>query len=415
MNQNERTETLYFISGLFPRERESEIRRLTKSDLQSAANNLQWKFVKGFDLCLGAKNVHLLNSEYIGSFPKRYKGFAVPHYEFCHSGSAMGDIGTGFINLPIIKEISRSVRLCAEIDRIRFDASEQLYFVGYAATIPIVKALQHAKDRFPNSVTCLIVPDLPQYMELGRKGPGILHKIKNTMVNRKMGLMDCYVPLTAAMVPHLNTELSHCSVVEGIADDSVLTDSQKYIARISGRYILYTGTLQYRYGIGELLSAFEHIKNDDIHLVICGDGEAADEIRCLQAKDSRIHYMGVLSAEEIACLRAGARVLVNPRRNEGEYVKYSFPSKMMEYLASGVPTVAYKLDGMPDDYDGLFIDAAKDGLESAIAYALSLDSDDARRFASNARTFVLKHKSPKNQCDRVLSLLRKEAANIERF
>lgn len=413
MNHNERTEVLYFLGGLFPRERDSEIRRMTKSGLQSAANNLQWKFVKGFDLCLDAESVHLLNSEYIGSFPKRYKGIAVPRYEFSHSDSAMGDIGTGFINLPIIKEISRSIRLCAEIDKIRLDATEQVYFVGYAATYPIVKALLHAKHRFPNSVTCLIVPDLPQYMELGKKGPGILRAIKNNVVNREIGLMDCYVPLTAAMAPCLNTEISHCAVVEGIADDSDLADSQQYIDRITERYILYTGTLQYRYGIGELLSAFERIKYDDVHLVICGDGEAADEIRRLQAKDSRIHYMGVLSAEEIACLRAGASVLINPRRNEGEYVKYSFPSKMMEYLASGVPTVAYKLDGIPDDYDGLFIDAGEYGLESAIAYALSMGTEDARQFASHARAFVLKHKGPKSQCDRVLSLLRKEAASIE--
>lgn len=415
MDQDERSETLYFIGGLFPRERDGEIRRLTKYGLQSAASNLQWKFVKGFDLCLGAKNVHLLNSEYIGSFPKRYKSLAVPRYEFYHSDNAMGDIGTGFINLPILKEFSRSGRLCAEIDKIRLDADEQLYFVGYAATYPILKALLYAKDRFPNSVTCLIVPDLPQYMELGRKGAGFLRSIKNTVVNREIGLMDCYVPLTAAMAPCLNTELSHCAVVEGIADDVALTGSQKLNEWISERYILYTGTLQYRYGIGELLSAFKRIKFDNIHLVICGDGEAAGEIRSLQAKDPRIHYMGVLSAEEIAGLRARATMLVNPRRNEGEYVKYSFPSKMMEYLSSGVPTVAYKLDGMPDDYDGLFVDATEGGLESAIAQVLSMDSEDRQLLTSRARSFVLKHKNPKSQCDRILSLLRKEAANIGRF
>ena len=38
---------------------------------------------------------------------------------------------------------------------------------------------------------------------------------------------------------------------------------------------------------------------------------------------------------------------VNPRQNNEEFTKYSFPSKTMEYLASGVPVVAYKLDGIP--------------------------------------------------------------------
>ena len=60
MKKSKNLETLYFIGGLFPREREDEIRRLTKSGLQSAANNLQWKFVKGYDSCLGTENVRLI-------------------------------------------------------------------------------------------------------------------------------------------------------------------------------------------------------------------------------------------------------------------------------------------------------------------------------------------------------------------
>jgi len=45
-----------------------------------------------------------------------------------------------------------------------------------------------------------------------------------------------------------------------------------------------------------------------------------------------------------------ADVLVNPRENNEEYTKYSFPSKNIEYLASGNPVVAYMLDGMGDCY-----------------------------------------------------------------
>ena len=45
-----------------------------------------------------------------------------------------------------------------------------------------------------------------------------------------------------------------------------------------------------------------------------------------------------------------ADVLVNPRPNEGEYTKYSFPSKNIEYLLSGNPVVGYMLSGMPEDY-----------------------------------------------------------------
>ena len=70
MKKSKNLETLYFIGGLFPREREDEIRRLTKSGLQSAANNLQWKFVKGVAVqhgytVLGAR-LDLCNEDLLG-------------------------------------------------------------------------------------------------------------------------------------------------------------------------------------------------------------------------------------------------------------------------------------------------------------------------------------------------------------
>ncbi|MBM6816666.1 glycosyltransferase family 4 protein [Olsenella uli] len=401
-------ETLYFIGGLFPHEREGEIRKLTKSGLQSAANNLQWKFLKGYDACLGAKNVHIINSEYIGSFPLRYGGLRIPRYLFAHSKGAMDDVGAGFINLPVIKELSRARRIISEIDRIPRIEGEQLYFVGYAATYPIVMALQHAKERFKSSVCCLIVPDLPQYMELGKNGAGILRKIKNEIVNNKMKKMDCYIPLTAAMAPYLGTDLEHCCVVEGIADDEGVESASTVRFKLPERYILYTGTLQYRYGIGDLISAFRQIDDDSIDLVICGDGEAADEIKALKREDKRIIYLGVLSVDAVAFLRKHAHILINPRKNEGSYTKFSFPSKMMEYLATGVPTVAYKLDGMPEDYDGLYFDATEDGLKATIKRVLSMGSEESSSFAERARKYVLEEKSPKRQCERTLALLRRE-------
>lgn len=408
MNQLNQEE-LFFIGGLFPKEKESEIRECTKSGLQNAANNLQWKFIRGFDEVLGSDRVHILNSEYIGSFPFRYKKLIIPRFNFSHAGDVPHDIDTGFLNLPILKELSRAASLKREIDRLPNAHGNKVYFVGYAATYPIVDALLYAKRKYPDSVCCLIVPDLPQYMELGQKEAGSLRKIKNNVVNRKMRAMDCYVPLTAAMAPFLGADMSRCVVVEGIAEDipeGSDSDSKECPTGLFDKYVLYTGTLQYRYGIGELLSAFEQLEDEKVGLVLCGEGEAVDEIRALEAKDPRVRYLGMLSSDEIAALRAGASILVNPRRNEDEYTKFSFPSKMMEYLVSGVPTIAYRLDGMPDDYMGLFFDATEMGLRATIELVLSMDESEIAQFADRTRNYIINKKNPKAQCERVLALLR---------
>lgn len=414
MKKSKNLETLYFIGGLFPREREDEIRRLTKSGLQSAANNLQWKFVKGYDSCLGTENVHLINSEYVGSFPKRYSGIFVPRYSFRHSEISGEDVGPGFVNLPVLKEFSRAARLCSEIDKVNPRSCEQLYFVGYAATYPIVTALHHAKKKFPNSIVALIVPDLPQYMELGSRGTGFLHRLKNHFVSKGMKGMDCYVPLTAAMAPYLGVDLTKCAVVEGIADEHDASEPEAIVRDLPERYILYTGTLQYRYGLGELISAFKGLDDTGIGLVVCGDGEAANEMTALQSENPMVRYLGVLPSQEIEGLRNGATILVNPRKNEGDYTKFSFPSKMMEFLASGVPTVAYRLDGMPEDYEGLFIDATDGGLKAALNRALAMDPEELHQLSLRAKTYVIDHKGSKDQCARTLELFRKESTYIER-
>ena len=45
-----------------------------------------------------------------------------------------------------------------------------------------------------------------------------------------------------------------------------------------------------------------------------------------------------------------ATILVNPRKNQGEYTKYSFPSKVLEYMSTGTTILMNKLDGIPNDY-----------------------------------------------------------------
>ena len=64
-------------------------------------------------------------------------------------------------------------------------------------------------------------------------------------------------------------------------------------------------------------------------------------------------------------------VLVNPRPNNEEYTKYSFPSKDIEYLSSGKPTVAFLLDGMPKCYqDFLYVVDPNRDISCAISDAL---------------------------------------------
>ena len=132
-------------------------------------------------------------------------------------------------------------------------------------------------------------------------------------------------------------------MMEGIFDVSRLK-SEIYAEKTISREIVYTGNLSERYGILNLAEAFTKLKEQDLRLVICGVGGAYDKLAEMSMKDSRIILRGLLPYDEILKVQRNALLLVNPRTSEGEYTKYSFPSKTMEYFVSGTPTLLYKLE-----------------------------------------------------------------------
>ena len=89
--------------------------------------------------------------------------------------------------------------------------------------------------------------------------------------------------------------------------------------------------------------------------------------------------------------------------------KYSFPSKTMEYLASGTPTLMYNLEGLPMEYHNYcFIqrDLSIDSLYKRILEICEMDSDYLYNFGQKARRFILENKTPEAQCLLVYNMIR---------
>jgi len=158
-------------------------------------------------------------------------------------------------------------------------------------------------------------------------------------------------------------------------------------------------------GILELVEAFKQIQNQKSRLLICGAGETESYIQTESEKDDRIIFMGELSREKILNLQKNATLLVNPRANNEEFTKYSFPSKIMEYLSSGTPTLAYKLDGIPDEYyDYMYtISTESDGLKNSLDEVLSYTKEELQEKGNQAQRFV---KNQKNAFEQVKKMIK---------
>ena len=172
--------------------------------------------------------------------------------------------------------------------------------------------------------------------------------------------------------------------------------------------IFYGGTLARRYGIMNLVNAVVNSSNKNIELVLCGYGDTSNEITILSQKDSRIKLLGSIPRQEVLKYIRTADLLVNPRTNEGEFTKYSFPSKTMEYLSSGIPTLLYRLPGIPEEYYNYCFSLEKTGvdiLQFEIERIAQLPKEYMLELGKKARSFILDMKNPEAQCEKLLSLI----------
>ena len=111
---------------------------------------------------------------------------------------------------------------------------------------------------------------------------------------------------------------------------------------------------------------------------------------------------------EIVDKEQEAALLVNPRPTHEEFVKYSFPSKTMEYMASGTPVLTTRLPGMPKEYYP-YVDFIEEESAAGIAAALKtvLAETDEELFQKGcvARDFVLDGRNNVVQAEKMLKML----------
>ena len=179
--------------------------------------------------------------------------------------------------------------------------------------------------------------------------------------------MNGFILLTEQMNEVINLNKMPYVVIEGCSDSKM--NDLKNVEKNKKRIVLYSGKLSEKFGIKLLIEALKKIKQDDVELWIYGDGEAKDYVKEEAQKSNKIIYKGLVSNREVVEAQMQATLLINPRPTNQQYTKYSFPSKDIEYMASGTPMLTTILPGMPKeycDYVYLIKDESINGLYKAI-------------------------------------------------
>lgn len=391
-----------FLGGLFPPQYVKEIEKNSKGVIQNAANLLQWSFVKGLG---NFYKTEIITLPYIGAFPFLYKKIFIPNIKFNHI-SESSDISLNFFNLLLVKHFFRYKNAKRELIKRLYNTSEQTTIIIYSIHSPFLLAAIHAKKKFPQVRICLIVPDLPEYMSDNKNIFYLsFKKLDSYFINNALNEIDSYVVLSDEMVNALRIRDKPWVRIEGIfekQEDISLPEKDE------NKVILYSGTLARRYGCMNLVEAFSKIELQNYQLWICGEGDTRKEIEQLAAINKKIKYFGQLPQEEVFKLQKRATILVNPRTSEGEFTKYSFPSKTMEYLASGTPTILHRLPGIPDEYFQFCYIAEEEnseGLKKKIIEVCEKSQTELQNFGKIAQDFILNTKNAVAQIEKVSKMI----------
>lgn len=312
-----------------------------------------------------------------------------------------------FLNFPFVRQVFIIVGAYLKIRRIirrqRIDAVVcDVLNAGLCAAA--IKACKCSNTQIIGVMTDM--PGLMVRFGNNQKMPFIT-RMATKVMKWSFDNYDKFVFLTEAM-NIVNSSHRPYIVMEGMSDSDI-PHNQDVSNKGKERVVMYAGGIHERYGLKNLTEAFMMQRDEQLRLMIYGSGPFVSELANKYSKeDSRIIYKGVVSNSEVVKAELEATLLVNPRPTNEEFTKYSFPSKNIEYMASGTPLLTTKLPGMPPEYYPyvfLIEDESVEGYSDALKKALSHTDEELDDLGAKAKRFVLEEKNNVKQASRVIKLI----------
>lgn len=393
---------ILFLGALYSQDKIDEYKNNSKSGLQFAAQNLQESLIEG--AIENGAHIEVVAKPVLSTFPHGYRKLRVSDCDYIFKNKKIGK-SLGYINIPFLNKPTFSQYNVLLEDWYKKNEGEKSIWV-YSLTKQMMQVAVNFKNNHQDVKLVLIVPDLLRFCGCNKYYRMMGFQKKNIKLVQKLcQSFDRYVLLCENMAKDLGIEEKVYTIMEGIftsdEDDCVLCKNVN-------KTILYTGNLDKRYGIIDLLDAFQLIKDDDYRLWIRGNGNTEIEIKERMKQDKRISLIPQLSKNALLRLEREASLLVNPVSYREEFSKFFFPSKTMDYLASGTPTMMHKLACLPNEYLEylyLFKNDTPTQMATDIQQFFTSDLTTRTEKGRKASKFIRTEKTAKNQVKKIFDIL----------
>lgn len=348
-----------------------------------------------------------INSSRLPAYPEYPDKIIVPNAWTYKSGKT--GISVGYKNKKYINLLSKKKSLVKEAKKwARENKDEDVTVFVYQMTAYFMAAASAVKKINKNAKIVLIVPDLPQYMDMNMSTiKKVLKKIDWLSIKHHMKKVDKYILYSKHMAEFLGLKDDSWTVMEGSYDASLMAD-ENIEPKNDIVSVMYSGVLDLRYGIKELLDAFAELPQN-YELWLTGNGNAVPLIEERAKDDNRIKYFGYLPTRlDLLNKQREATMLISTRDPSEEASAYCFPSKIFEYMVSGNPVLSTKIKGIPDEYFDYLIPLdtlEKDYLKSKILEVGELSMEERIVYGVKAKDFILKKKNCNEQAKKIISFI----------
>jgi glycosyltransferase involved in cell wall biosynthesis len=191
-----------------------------------------------------------------------------------------------------------------------------------------------------------------------------------------------------------------CSVIRNYPDLDIFVANSARTETNNGRFlIVYPGSLNAHQGLDVAIRAFakvaDRIPDADFH--IYGEGAAKPaliELTNQLGMQHRVTFHGLLPSAEIARVMATADLAIEPKRATSPFGNEALSTKILEFMALGVPLVASKTKIHAYYYDDSIVRYYENDDESALAECvLQMQRDPQLRagYTSRAATYAAKN------------------------
>lgn len=317
----------------------------------------------------------------------------------------------GFLNILLIKHVTRLISCFLVLPALMRRKKVDWIFI-HGVHSPFL--LFGLFSRLLGKKIAVVVTDpagvlLPTDSKIAR----FLKQCDAAFIGMALRRADAIITLAPALIRRFSLQHTPALVFPGILDSSfvkqvMLSDVSKFIT-LKKFTIIYAGGLHQVYGVDRLIDAILEMPIDlPIQLQLFGRGDQEQRIKQLALNDPRFYYGGFVGNDLLIPAMLSANLLINPRPTTSDFSSNSFPSKLIEYLATGRPVLTTRISSIPVEYQSYFLYIDKEdsaGIKSALIHAINIPPLEMEVIGQKGRMFIQQAASEASVGQKILDLI----------